>query len=410
MGRDSPLPNHGSRTQECLCKEGRSWAFGKGGAGGAVREGFLEEVVPGRAPGHSRHAARCARHTRAASGRPPPAPMPAGPRSPPWTPAWKGEGRRGRHRGLPGAQPSAHGLSGKASPQQLTQQRAGSPGPASSLASGVSPMGVALTQVKGTHSHTHTHRGFTHACTCTHTPAAEHRLPVSYFTIELFPGGAPGGGRKVRGSPVVQRGSHGAGVGALDQRAGQEWVWACLPREAGAPRGGLHPSPAWDQEPWRGVHARGAGWLRGRGAGPTPGLPLSQEPAAAPTGHGVISKVSHADAPPAAFRAGPRPLALVPTHACFSGSWSRAPRHVQPSGLGLITCSRATCHCPSTCLPSCQSRSRRDPSGLQPWAGSPQESLLPGSRHRGAHPPALALLKSQQDRSPRGHSTPEERG
>lgn len=115
-GRDSPLPNHGSRTQECLRKEGRSWAFGKGGAGGAVREGFLEEVVPGRAPGHSRPAARCARRTRAASGRPPPAPTPAGPRSPPWTPAWEGEGRRGRRRGLLGARPSAHGLSRKASP------------------------------------------------------------------------------------------------------------------------------------------------------------------------------------------------------------------------------------------------------------------------------------------------------
>lgn len=160
-GRDSPLPNHSSRTQECLCKEGRSWAFGKGGTGGAVREGFLEEVVPGRAPGHSQRAARCARHTRAASGRPPPAPTPAGPRSPPWTPAWKGEGRRGCRRGLLGAQPSAHGLSHKASPQQLTQQRAGSPGPASSLDSGVSPMGVAVTQVKGTHTCTHT-QGYSH--------------------------------------------------------------------------------------------------------------------------------------------------------------------------------------------------------------------------------------------------------
>lgn len=141
---------------------------------------------------------------------------------------------------------------------------------------------------------------------------------------------------------MVQRGSHGARAGGSGP-AGWPGVGLGLPApERRGHRGAARTlPPAWDQEPWGGVHARGAGWLRGRGAGPTPGLPLSQEPAAAaPTGHGVISKVSHADAPPAGFRAGPRPLVLVPTHALFSGSWSRAPRHVQPSGLGWITCSR----------------------------------------------------------------------
>lgn len=184
QGKGQPPPQPRFPHTRVPPQGGQELGLWEGGAGGAVREGFLEEVVPGRAPGHSRPAARCARRTRAASGRPPPAPTPAGPRSPPWTPAWEGEGRRGRRRGLLGARPSAHGLSRKASPQQLTRQRAGSPGPASSLDSGVSPMGVAVTQVKGTHTRTHTHTGvFTHACTCTHAPAAERRPPVSYFTI-----------------------------------------------------------------------------------------------------------------------------------------------------------------------------------------------------------------------------------
>lgn len=165
--------------------------------------------------------------------------------------------------------------------------------------------------------------------------------------------------------------------------------------EVGAPRGGPLSSPCSQRRPpslgpgaTGRVHTRGASWLRG-GQGRPPGLPLSQDPAAAaPTGHGVISKVNHADVPPAALGPGPRPLALVPTHTRFSGSLSRAPSG-QPSSSGWMTCSRGTCHCPEEPSRPTQGAalSRVTPGvlrsqALPAWVPSPWVTLPPKPCHR----------------------------
>lgn len=219
-----------------------------------------------------------------------------------------------------------------------------------------------------------------------HTPqqlSAACQFHISQYSPSRA--GPPGAGGKSEAAQWCKEGHTGArGGGLWTSGLARSGSGPACPGEVGAPRSGPHPFPCPQRpSPSLGPGAPGQGprqgcWLAAGagGQGRPLGLPLSQEPAAAaPTGHRVISKVNHTDAPPAAFRPGPRPLALVPTHTRFSGSWSRTPRHVQPSSLGWITCSRATCHCPSACLPSCHSRSRRGPSGVQPWAGSPQESL-----------------------------------
>lgn len=210
----------------------------------------------------------------------------------------------------------------------------------------------------------------------------------------------------------MERGTHrGPGGGLWTSRLARSGSGPAHSGEAGAPRGGPLSSPCSQRCPpslgpgaTGGVHTRGASWLRG-GQGRPPGLPLSQEPAAAaPTGHGVVSKVNHADAPPAALGPGPRPLALVPTHTRFSGSLSRAPSG-QPSSSGWMTCSRGTCHCPSACLPGYQSRSRRGPPGCSPEPGHPRSPPEPSPSCLGpvtmghTAPQALSPLKSQQDMS-----------
>lgn len=133
----APSPTHGSHIWSASTRRAGVGHLGRGEPVAQSGRASWRRWSQRGHQGHSRRAARCAHHTRAASDRPPPAPMPAGPRSPPWMPAWEGEGKRGSCRGLLGARPTAHRLSCKASPEQLTQQQPGSPGPASSLASGV---------------------------------------------------------------------------------------------------------------------------------------------------------------------------------------------------------------------------------------------------------------------------------
>lgn len=170
----------------------------EGGARGAVREAFLEEVALERAaglPGDSRCTGRCAHHSLAAAGQLLPATMPAGLHGPPWMPAWGRSGAGGAVRdcGAPVHQPTS-----KAGPRRLARLRPSPGGRECRVRGGRKVAWILVSPSGGTglgsRGHTQTHMPENahaptgtraHACTCAHTPPAGRHLPVSCFTRAL---------------------------------------------------------------------------------------------------------------------------------------------------------------------------------------------------------------------------------
>ena len=158
--RDSPLPNPRFPHMECLHKEGRDWAFGKRGASGTVREGFLEEVVPERAPGAlTTCSALCPSYPGCLRSAPA-CPHARRPSQSALDASLGGGGEERELSGTPGCPANC--------PEALLQSQPRTADPAATRVPGsgqepglwcLSPVGVAVTQAKDTHTHTsaHTH-------------------------------------------------------------------------------------------------------------------------------------------------------------------------------------------------------------------------------------------------------------
>ena len=221
----------------------------EGGAGGAVREGFLEEVVPERAPGAL---------TTCSALRPS---YPGCLRSAPACPHARRPSQSALDASLGGEEGEPLGTPGCPAicPPALLQSQPRTADPAVTRVPGagqqpglwcLSPVGVAVTQVEGTHTHTHTH-GCSHTGARAHTP---HRLSTAcqfHLSQHSSPQAGPvGAGGKSEAAQWWKEGHTGArGGGLWTSRLARSGSGPAHPGEVGVPRGGPLPSPCSQRHP-----------------------------------------------------------------------------------------------------------------------------------------------------------------